>query len=671
MNAIDIARRLSEMGAVADACQAYALVIHENSGKDPAVEMEAALYLLKFGGNYQMAYTCFQQLYNRGFYQAECLEIMTAAFYEPNVKLLKKRYELNCKQLSKYPYLFRKDFLPFANLPIKFFPFDDKGYLPFYSDQTQFGDYVNFKEPVISRNFFKDLEKPILANDVYSQYELEYLTDNVRKSEFIGRENHIYLHYTDWAAFCSYLVCLDMRPLLKERKIVFLIEDQVSQYPIDFKARFHIDYSKYPVKPVGIQEINRLIWHVQFACGNGGDFFNEVFDSHPNLLLQFSTMYDSIADGVIPEIRREIVNAESLQAAVTHYKNWPAHISQELYTMQNPTDKDILVAWFLSKKICTQCLDPNSRIVPAIFYQPHFSNINYTFEPGPYGSIMLKGLQLEKIHKSRMFDFKYIKSFIPVRRFTTSYGSTVRSMYGTAKRQEKEDPHAKMTLVVPDAITQRVCNRSFMRDVDDRLYYDSVVVRFEDGKLNPTATFSALAAFLDLPYTESMTYCSENGIHDVQSWAGNVIGFDTAPVYRTYDDWTNDSERACLEFLLRDAYEYYGYDFHYYNGQPMDEEQYRKLLDEHTRLDAMIYETWARYYQPKIMNGGWEALTEAEQEQLKKKLDSHLEKYQKSRIEIGRIMMGTPRFVNEREQPLHMIPLLKLDPALLDHPLYH
>ena len=439
MNAIDIARRLSEMGAVADACQAYALVIHENSGKDPAVEMEAALYLLKFGGNYQMAYTCFQQLYNRGFYQAECLEIMTAAFYEPNVKLFKKRYERNCKQLSKYPYLFRKDFLPFANLPIKFFPFDDKGYLPFYSDQTRFGDYVNFKEPVISRNFFKDLEKPILANDVYSQYELEYLTDNVRKSEFIGRENHIYLHYTDWAAFCSYLVCLDMRPLLKERKIVFLIEDQVSQYPIDFKARFHIDYSKYPVKPVGVQEINRLIWHVQFSCGNGGDFFNEVFDSHPNLLLQFSTMYDSIADGVIPEIRREIVNAESLQAAVTHYKNWPAHISQELYTMQNPTDKDILVAWFLSKKRCTQCLDPNSRIVPAIFYQPHFSNINYTFEPGPHGSIMLKGLQLEKIHKSKMFDFKYIKSFIPVRRFTTSYGSTVRSMYGAAKRQEKEE----------------------------------------------------------------------------------------------------------------------------------------------------------------------------------------------------------------------------------------
>lgn len=339
--------------------------------------------------------------------------------------------------------------------------------------------------------------------------------------------------------------------------------------------------------------------------------------------------------------------------------------------MQNPTDKDILVAWFLSKKNCTQSLDLNSRIVPAIFYQPHFSNINYTFEPGPHGSVMLKGLQLEKIHQSRMFDFKYIKTFVPVRRFTTSYGSTVRSMYGTARRQAEEDPKAKMTLVVPDAITQRVCNRSFMRDVDDRLYYDSVVVRFEDGKLNPKATFSALAAFLDLPYTESMTYCSENGTHDVQGWAGNVVGFDTASVYRTYDDWTNDNERASLEFLLRDAYEYYGYDFHYYDGQPMDEDGLQNLLHRYTRLDPMIRETWARYYQPKIVNGGWGALTEEEQAKLKKQLDAHLEKYQKSRTEIGHILMSDPRFVNEREQPLHMIPLLKLDPALLEQPLYH
>ena len=58
MNAIDIARRLSEMGAVSDACQAYALVIHENSGEDPAAEMEAALYLLKFGTSQRRSGYC-------------------------------------------------------------------------------------------------------------------------------------------------------------------------------------------------------------------------------------------------------------------------------------------------------------------------------------------------------------------------------------------------------------------------------------------------------------------------------------------------------------------------------------------------------------------------------------------------------------------------------------
>ena len=44
-----------------------------------------------------------------------------------------------------------------------------------------------------------------------------------------------------------------------------------------------------------------------------------------------------------------------------------------------------------------------------------------------------------------------------------------------------------------------------MVDWQDRLFQDSVLVRFEDGKLNPKATFTALAAFLDLPYTKSMT----------------------------------------------------------------------------------------------------------------------------------------------------------------------
>ena len=43
------------------------------------------------------------------------------------------------------------------------------------------------------------------------------------------------------------------------------MEGEIEQYPIDFKMRFGIDYSQYPVRPVGIREVNRLIWHTQLS----------------------------------------------------------------------------------------------------------------------------------------------------------------------------------------------------------------------------------------------------------------------------------------------------------------------------------------------------------------------------------------------------------------------
>lgn len=38
--------------------------------------------------------------------------------------------------------------------------------------------------------------------------------------------------------------------------------------------------------------MNRLIWHTQLAAHNGGDFFNEIFYGHPNLLAYESVILD-------------------------------------------------------------------------------------------------------------------------------------------------------------------------------------------------------------------------------------------------------------------------------------------------------------------------------------------------------------------------------------------
>ena len=649
MDTIEIARRLAELGQTEDAQAAYSLVLQEAAERNPELELEAASYLFFSQGNYQVAYTAFVSLYNRGFYQTELMDLMTQAFYLPNAEDQKKRYARNCAALAKYPYLFREDFPDFEALPVQFFPFNDEGYIPFFKAEHRFGTYVNFNDPVIDRYFFRDLDKPVLARDVFSQYQLEYLNDNVRKSEWVGRENHIYLHYTDWTTFCAYLQCLELRPLLSEKKLVFLMEGEIEQYPIDFHTRFGIDYAQYPVRPIGIGEVTRMIWHTQLAAHNGGDFFNEIFYGHPNLLSYESIMFDHI------------------QKAVAEVKaNWrkldwlTPRLRRQLSQLKHPSEKDFLVALFLNRQDISGSLDHGSRIAPALFFQPHFSNMIYDIRESELkGAPMLYSEQYEAIRTSPLFHgFRYIKTFTPMRRITTSYAASVRFMLD----REAQGENVK---VVPDVLAQRLVNRSFMVDQWDRLYRDSVLVRFEDGKLNPRATFTALAEFLDLPYTESMTYCSSRKGIDPESLKGNARGFDPATVYRTYDEFANDEERAFLEYFLRDAYEYYGYDFHYYQGEPVDEAWIEQKIRGFTCLDGYIEKSYQDVVQSKeisFKNGETPIDVTAV---------APIPGYQSNRRRIADFLLRGLRFVNKQGQPLKMMKPLKLDPALLEQPLYH
>ncbi|MCR1909602.1 hypothetical protein [Flavonifractor plautii] len=649
MDTIEIARRLAELGQTEEAQAAYSLVLQEAAERNPELELEAASYLFFSQGNYQVAYTAFVSLYNRGFYQTELMDLMTQAFYLPNAEDQKKRYARNCAALAKYPYLFREDFPDFEALPVQFFPFNDEGYIPFFKAEHRFGAYVNFNDPVIDRYFFRDLDKPVLARDVFSQYQLEYLNDNVRKSEWVGRENHIYLHYTDWTTFCAYLQCLELRPLLSEKKLVFLMEGEIEQYPIDFHTRFGIDYAQYPVRPIGIGEVTRMIWHTQLAAHNGGDFFNEIFYGHPNLLSYESIMFDNI------------------QKAVAEVKaNWrrvdwlTPRLRRQLSRMKRPTDKDFLVALFLDRQDISGSLDHGSRIAPALFFQPHFSNMIYDIRESELkGAPMLYSEQYEAIRTSPLFHgFRYIKTFTPMRRITTSYAASVRFMLDREAQGEE-------VKVVPDVLAERLVNRSFMVDQWDRLYRDSVLVRFEDGKLNPRATFTALAEFLDLPYTESMTYCSSRKGIDPESLKGNARGFDPATVYRTYDEFANDEERAFLEYFLRDAYEYYGYDFHYYQGEPVDEAWIEQKIRGFTCLDGYIEKSYQDVVQSKeisFKNGETPIDVTAV---------APIPGYQSNRRRIADFLLRGLRFVNKQGQPLKMMRPLKLDPALLEQPLYH
>ena len=86
MRTIDIARRMAELDQKEDAQKAYLLALREAEGKNPEEEMEAASYIFFSEGDYEVAYTTFVSLYNRGCFQAELMDLLTQAFYLPNVE---------------------------------------------------------------------------------------------------------------------------------------------------------------------------------------------------------------------------------------------------------------------------------------------------------------------------------------------------------------------------------------------------------------------------------------------------------------------------------------------------------------------------------------------------------------------------------------------------------
>uniref|UniRef100_UPI00307C5A08 hypothetical protein n=1 Tax=Flavonifractor sp. TaxID=2049025 RepID=UPI00307C5A08 len=486
----------------------------------------------------------------------------------------------------------------------------------------------------------------------------------VRKSEWVGRENHVYLHYTDWGIFCAYLQILSLRPLLEEEKLVFLIEDEISQYPIDFKSRFGIDYSQCLVKPIGIREIHRLIWHTQLSSHNGGDFFNEIFDNHPNLIAVESVMLYHLRNQV-EQFRKLLSGGGPITFGSIigdGDREKPQRLADQLSRLHNRTDKDIFVALYLAMADLRN-LDPAARIVPAIFFQPHFHNYHCTLGANDQNRAVLDSAEYQELRDfSPLKGFKYIKTFTPLRRPTTSTGACVRFM----QRQIDEWEPGKELVTIPDELADRILNRNYMVDWQDRLFQDSVLVRFEDGKLNPKATFTALAAFLDLPYTKSMTYCSRNGERDPESLKGNDRGFDPAAIYRTYEEYLGREERVYLEYLMGDVYRRYGYDFQYYDGAPMDEEAMNALVGRLHGCTDLILASYKKAMEHKVFFEG------EDPEQRRQEILTEIgENMAAKRREIAGVLMRGLRFVNKNGAPLNFMPLLELDPALLEQPLYH
>ena len=122
---------------------------------------------------------------------------------------------------------------------------------------------------------------------------------------------------------------------------------------------------------------------------------------------------------------------------------------------------------------------------------------------------------------------------------------------------------------------------------------------------------------------------------------------------------------------MRDAYKYYGYDFHYYNGEDVGMERIKELVAGCTTINKYIRDT----YRPVLMEEAKDGHTLRPGKNLEESveilLDEAEERMNGERLRTFEVLQNGLNFVNRAGQPLHMMPKLELDPALLEQPLYH
>jgi hypothetical protein len=202
---------------------------------------------------------------------------------KPMLEIKKSKMEVNYaknkKLLHNYPYLFGK------------FP-------EFEYSQSR---ALNLDEEI--PYFFKDLSKPLFIRNLSHSVHMKFLFDNVRASEDVAMDNHIYLYYENESEFLQMLCQCDLKPMLKCQKFVFLLGKQNKDiYPIDFKKKYGIDYASMPFKPLRANELKRIVVYRNHTS-SGQDFLFQISAANKNILPIFAPN----PFAYLPRLKKEIL----------------------------------------------------------------------------------------------------------------------------------------------------------------------------------------------------------------------------------------------------------------------------------------------------------------------------------------------------------------------------
>lgn len=466
--------------------------------------------------------------------------------YVPHRTQLQEHYESNCQALAVYPFFWDKQFTPFADLSFLLFPLPDGTYYLYDKAADRFVGQYDGTSRHKMRYFFQDLSQPLKVENEDNLYNLTFLFDNVRRSEDVAADNHIYLLYQSWQPLQQLMQVGNLTPLLEHTKFVFLVgKDNFERYPIDFAADFGIDYCKMPPQMLRIEEMQRIIFN-QFYFYSGTLFFEGVLNGSDDVLVFNGIMAQKSAKELItickdafqkPHDPVEIayflnVFKYNTKLVMLPYKEKILELLPKIIgDRQELQVHELFKAFMIAAMYVSQEVEGKvygRRIVPTIFFDPHTLDF-YVYH------------ELVKCFKYPIIATTVREPVTTIVRSISTFGMRV-SLAGLRDRFASSYYHSK----------------DIPQDLIEQGFY---AVRFEDLKLKPVPTLHAVCKVFNIPYTDKLL-SGKIGIWSIElinDKGEKLQGFDQRSVNRDLSNKITDADHERLNIFYWHILHYFGY----------------------------------------------------------------------------------------------------------------
>lgn len=153
------------------------------------------------------------------------------------------------------------------------------------------------------------------------------------------------MYYDTFDELAIVLQIMDLKPLLKDSKFVFLLgEKNRKKYPINFRKRFNIDYSKMKKAPLRIDEMNTFYLN-KFYGYSGTDFFQGVLNGSNDILVVnnwfFYTSLPDVIDRYV-QLLKEPEQELAIDQLLDYLEQWKPDIKMTGFEAIYPVLRGIL-----------------------------------------------------------------------------------------------------------------------------------------------------------------------------------------------------------------------------------------------------------------------------------------------------------------------------------------